>query len=81
MDFVKMEGLGNDFIVLVGVTPQAEQVSQWCDRRRGIGADGVLVASRPDSEVVRMEYWNADGGRAEMCGNGLRCIARYAYDQ
>ncbi|MEE9184472.1 MAG: diaminopimelate epimerase [Acidimicrobiia bacterium] len=81
MDFVKMEGLGNDFIVLVDVTPKPDQVAQWCDRRQGIGADGVLVVSQLESGRVRMEYWNADGSRAEMCGNGLRCVARFAYDQ
>ena len=81
MDFIKMEGLGNDFIVLEGVSPDAEQIIGWCDRRRGIGADGVLVATRLDPKRVRMEYWNADGGRAEMCGNGLRCVARFAYDR
>lgn len=81
MDFVKMEGLGNDFIVLAGAVPSAEQVASWCDRRRGIGADGILAVSRLDDGRIRMEYWNADGGRAEMCGNGLRCAARFAYDR
>ena len=81
MDFVKMEGLGNDFIVLADATPSSDQVARWCHRRRGIGADGVLVATRLDSDRVRMEYWNADGGRVEMCGNGLRCVARFAYDR
>ncbi len=82
MKFVKMEGLGNDFVVLEGpLDPTATQVIGWCDRRRGIGADGVLVASRIDAGRVRMAYWNADGGRAEMCGNGLRCVARFAHDR
>lgn len=77
MDFVKMEGLGNDFVVLDGpLSPGPDQIAAWCDRRRGIGADGVLVVS--GGETVRMEYWNADGSAAEMCGNGLRCVARYA---
>lgn len=81
MDFVKMEGLGNDFIVLADKTPEPAQVAVWCDRRRGIGADGVLVASSIDPGRVLMEYWNADGTRAEMCGNGLRCVARFAFDR
>ncbi|MBI5158213.1 MAG: diaminopimelate epimerase [Acidimicrobiia bacterium] len=77
MDFVKMEGLGNDFVVVTGpMSPTAEQVAEWCDRRRGIGADGVLVVGA--GEPVTMGYWNADGSAAEMCGNGLRCVARYA---
>ncbi len=77
-----MQGLGNDFVVLTG--PQAvspDQVTAWCDRRRGIGADGVLVATPSGDGHVKMEYWNADGSPAEMCGNGLRCVARYAFDK
>jgi diaminopimelate epimerase len=80
MDFVKMEGLGNDFIVLDGpLSPAPTQVADWCDRRRGIGADGVLVVTA--GPPVAMEYWNADGSPAEMCGNGLRCVAVYAVDR
>ncbi len=79
MDFVKMEGLGNDFVVVAGpFTPTPGQVSAWCDRRRGIGGDGVLVVTA--GAGVRMDYWNADGSSAEMCGNGLRCVARFARD-
>jgi diaminopimelate epimerase len=82
MDFVKMEGLGNDFVVLEGpFTPTPEQVAAWCDRRRGIGADGVLVVTPVDDATVEMGYWNADGSAAEMCGNGLRCVGRYAVDR
>jgi diaminopimelate epimerase len=78
--FTKMQGLGNDFIVVEG--PERfteEEVAELCDRRFGIGADGILVVTRLDP--VRMEYWNADGSAAEMCGNGLRCVARLAYDR
>jgi diaminopimelate epimerase len=79
MDFVKMEGLGNDFVVVHGpFTPSSDQVGAWCDRRRGIGADGVLVVTPLDRTTVEMGYWNADGSAAEMCGNGLRCVARHA---
>jgi len=75
-----MQGLGNDFVVLEGPTVlSADEVIEICDRRFGIGADGVLVVTRDDS--LRMDYWNADGSAAEMCGNGLRCVARYAYDR
>jgi diaminopimelate epimerase len=82
MDFVKMEGLGNDFVVVRGpFEPSSETVAAWCDRRRGIGADGVLVVTPIDDTTVQMEYWNADGSPAEMCGNGLRCVARYAIDE
>jgi len=82
MDFVKMHGLGNDFVVITGPTePTREDIVAWCDRRRGIGADGVLEVSPLDDSAVRMRYWNADGSLAEMCGNGLRCVARYAVDE
>lgn len=79
MDFVKMEGLGNDFVVLRGpLAPPAADVAAWCDRRLGIGADGLLVVTPRSPGRVRMQYWNADGSPAEMCGNGLRCVGRYA---
>lgn len=77
-----MEGLGNDFILLAGPRHVSEaDIRGWCERRRGIGADGLLVASPLSKDRVRMEYWNADGSASEMCGNGLRCVARYAHDQ
>jgi diaminopimelate epimerase len=82
MDFVKVEGLGNDFIVVDGpFVPDPGDVQRWCDRRTGIGADGVLVIEPVDTDRMRMRYWNADGGEAEMCGNGLRCIARLGYER
>lgn len=82
MEFVKMQGLGNDFIVIVGpFTPRPEDVERWCARRTGVGADGVLVVEARSDDRVAMRYWNADGGEAEMCGNGLRCIARFAVDR
>ena len=80
MRFTKMHGLGNDFVVVgpeVAMSP--ELVTRLCDRRFGVGADGVLAVSKP-GDRVRMEYWNADGSEAEMCGNGLRCVARHAVD-
>ncbi len=76
MRFIKMEGLGNDFVVLEGVEPDPDLIRILCDRRRGVGADGVLVVGRGPE----MRYWNADGSAAEMCGNGLRCVARHAVD-
>lgn len=82
MDFVKMQGLGNDFVVVRGpVELSTESIVAWCDRRFGVGADGVLEATSLADDLVRMRYWNADGGEAEMCGNGLRCVARHAYDR
>ncbi|MDH3426051.1 MAG: diaminopimelate epimerase [Acidimicrobiia bacterium] len=81
MDFVKMHALGNDFVVVDGVAaPSTEDIVAWCDRRRGIGADGVLLVSA-EAGGVRMRYWNADGSGAETCGNGVRCVARLAVDR
>ena len=82
MDFVKVQGLSNDFIVIDGpYAPDPGDIARWCERRTGIGADGVLVIERIDEGRMSMRYWNADGGQAEMCGNGLRCVARLAYDR
>ena len=81
MRFVKMEGLGNDFVVVdesVEVGP--DLVRQLCHRHFGVGADGVLQVSLRAGRI-KMDYWNADGSVAEMCGNGLRCVARYAFDR
>lgn len=81
MHFVKMEGLGNDFVVVRGpVELPAETIIAWCDRRFGIGADGVLEVTPLTPDRIRMRYWNADGGAAEMCGNGLRCLAALAVE-
>ena len=83
--FVKMNGAGNDFVVLDNRgqrwQPDAPAIAQLCDRHRGVGADGVLLVEPADtgSEAdMRMRYFNADGGEAEMCGNGARCFARFA---
>jgi len=85
MEFVKMEGLGNDFVVVDNPGDLSETTVQaWCDRRLGVGADGVLGVSEAEQGSgadIRMQYWNADGSAAEMCGNGLRCVARYAFDR
>ncbi len=72
--FEKWEGLGNDFIVLRRDDLDPVEVARLCDRRRGIGADGVLLVSERAGRP-RMIVRNADGSRPEMCGNGLRCVA------
>lgn len=80
MRFWKMEGLGNDFVVFAGrLSLSPAEIVALCDRRRGVGADGVLGVSQL-GDGVAMEYYNADGSPAEMCGNGLRCVARLAVD-
>ena len=74
----KHHGLGNDFLVWVGgdVGRGAELARRWCDRRRGIGADGLLIATADTDERWRMVLFNADGSRAEMSGNGIRCFVQ-----
>jgi diaminopimelate epimerase len=81
--FTKMNGAGNDFILFDnrtgGVDLDRNQIAQLCDRHRGIGADGILLLEKPTNRAdFRMRYFNADGGEAEMCGNGARCFARFA---
>lgn len=78
--FTKMHGLANDFVVVDGpLDPEPGMVRAICDRRTGVGADGLLAVSvSQDSGNVVMQYWNADGSPAEMCGNGLRCVASRA---
>src|SRR3954470_8339072 len=81
--FSKMNGAGNDFVMidnrLGDLQLAAEQIAKLCDRHRGVGADGVLVLERAANGAdFRMRYYNADGGEAEMGGNGARCFARFA---
>jgi diaminopimelate epimerase len=83
LKFTKMNGAGNDFVMLDNLDGGLElgpgQIASLCDRHRGVGADGVLIIERPANGAdFRMRYYNADGGEAEMCGNGARCFARFA---
>ena len=74
--FAKYHGLGNDFVVVAGPLMDPERARRVCDRRRGIGADGVLTILPPRSPraLVSMHIYNSDGSVAEMCGNGIRCV-------
>lgn len=82
MRFWKYHGLGNDFVVVRGAPERFAGVAQaLCDRHFGIGADGVLVVSPDERAAARMTVFNADGSRPEMCGNGVRCVARFLVDQ
>lgn len=87
LEFWKLSGAGNDFIVFnnmdrhVPEEGRHELFSGWCRRGMSIGADGVLLAEPSDGADFRMRYYNADGGEAETCGNGSRCIARFAHQQ
>ena len=74
----KHHGLGNDFLVVFEPpdTDLGALARRWCDRRRGIGADGLLIGTSVDGHDARMVLHNADGSRAEMSGNGIRCFAQ-----
>jgi diaminopimelate epimerase len=84
MRFHKLQGAANDFVVVDGRQPEgrdwAALAARVCDRRRGVGADGLLVLEDSRSADYRMRYHNADGSEAEMCGNGIRCLAKFVLD-
>ncbi|MCP4591201.1 MAG: diaminopimelate epimerase [bacterium] len=84
MHFTKMHGLGNDYVLVdcfkESVADAPALARTVCDRRRGVGADGLLIAGPADDGDLRMEMYDIDGTTAEMCGNGLRCVAKYAHD-
>lgn len=84
MEFTKMHGLGNDFIVIYGekALPDnaAELALKWCDRYFGIGADGLVYILPSEKADFRMRIINSDGSEAEQCGNAIRCVAKYVYD-
>ena len=85
MRFTKMHGVGNDFLIFApgeveGVDLPA-LASKVCDRHFGVGADGILVPRHSEVADLEMFYLNSDGSASEMCGNGIRCLARYARDR
>lgn len=84
MRFTKMHGLGNDYVYVncfeEKVENPAELAQTVSDRHRGIGADGLILICPSKKADVRMRIFNADGSEAEMCGNGIRCVAKYAYE-
>ncbi|HHV63895.1 MAG TPA: diaminopimelate epimerase [Peptococcaceae bacterium] len=85
MDFIKMHGLGNDFIcldhfVFPSEMDYGELARRLCHRQFGIGADGLIVVLPSSQADARMRIFNPDGSEPEMCGNGIRCFARYIYD-
>lgn len=88
LPFWKWQGAGNDFILLDGIRAnmpslQPHHIQSWCRRRTGIGADGLLLLLPPTEPEahVRMQFFNPDGQEAGMCGNGARCLARFAVTQ
>jgi len=85
IEFVKMHGNGNDFVVIdesekMAVRNKSSFAQKACDRRYGIGADGILFLSRPEGADLGMRLFQPDGSEAEMCGNGIRCLVLHAVD-
>ena len=81
---MKLSGAGNDFVIIEnrgGVVPyeNTDFVEKVCQRRMSAGADGVLLVENAEEADFRMRYFNADGGEVETCGNGARCISKFAY--
>lgn len=87
MTFAKMHGIGNDFVMLDGIRETFSDdelrrlAVEMCDRRFGVGSDGIILACRGTAVPLRMRMFNPDGSEGEMCGNGVRCLARFLVDQ
>ena len=84
MRFTKMQGIGNDYVYVNCFEEEVENPAQLAqiisDRHKGIGADGLILIGPSQTADIRMRMFNADGSEAEMCGNGIRCVAKYAYE-
>src|SRR3977135_3021581 len=82
--FTKMHGIGNDYVYVdcfeQSVPNPREVARRISPRRTAIGSDGLILIHRSPNADARMEMYNADGSRGEMCGNGIRCVAKYVYD-
>lgn len=84
MKFTKMQGLGNDYVYVnclkEKIADPPELARRISDRHFGVGSDGLIMINPSDKADFEMEMYNADGSRAEMCGNGIRCVGKYVYD-
>ena len=85
MNFIKMQGLGNDFIIIIDnenvlIKTETEIAKKICNRRFGIGADGLVIIRKSNIADAKMVIINSDGSRANMCGNAIRCFAKYLYE-
>ena len=84
MRFTKMQGAGNDYVYVNCLKEKVENPSETAvrisDRHYGIGSDGLILINPSEAADFEMEMYNADGSRGEMCGNGIRCVAKYVYD-
>jgi diaminopimelate epimerase len=85
INFSKLHGQGNDFIIIDAISSEVRlekaEILKMCDRHFGIGADGIILVRKLKGGCFFMDYYNADGTVAEMCGNGIRCMARFLIDK
>jgi len=85
MKFTKMQGAGNDFLLFDGYKYKLEdivpKIKKMCDRRFGVGGDGIMVALPSENSDIKMYYYNSDGSQGEMCGNGIRCFSKFVYEK
>ena len=85
MHFTKMQGLGNDYIYVNCFSEQVENINETAkilsDRHFGIGSDGLVLIKPSEIADFRMDMYNSDGTQAQMCGNAIRCVAKYVYDR
>lgn len=85
MKFTKMQGAGNDFLLIDGFKYNLEEIipkiKNLCDRKFGVGGDGIMVALPSETCDIKMFYYNSDGSQGEMCGNGLRCFVKFVYEK
>lgn len=85
MEFTKMHGAGNDFLLINGFKYNLDEIvpkiKKLCDRRFGVGGDGLIVALPSTDCDIKMFYYNSDGSQGEMCGNGIRCFAKFVYEK
>lgn len=85
MEFTKMEASGNDFVLFNGfkysIDDYENLAKKSCDRHFSVGGDGILICEGTDVADIKMIYYNSDGSRGEMCGNGIRCFSKYVYEE
>lgn len=84
MKFTKMHGIGNDYVYVTArrkIFAHTSEIAKYVsDRHFGIGSDGMILIKSSEKADFQMDMYNADGSRGEMCGNGIRCVAKYVYD-
>jgi len=85
IEFSKYNGQGNDFVIIDAVSKEvflsSIQITSMCNRHFGIGADGLILVKRSENSDFYMDYYNMDGSKAEMCGNGIRCMSGFIYNK